>query len=36
MLLGCDNFDNILADHCIKIFEQKKYPMKTENKRIKI
>ena len=34
-LLGVDNFDDILIEHCIKIFE-KKYPMKTKTKRIKI
>lgn len=35
-LLGGDNFDNILIDHCKKIFEQKRYKMKTKTKKMKI
>ena len=35
-LLGGDDFDNILVDYCIKIFEQKEYPMRQNRERIKI
>ena len=34
--LGGDDFDNILVDYCIKIFEQKEYPMRQNRERIKI